>query len=187
MKLSTRHSCMPTRPLAAAFAFACVAVLAGCGPDDPNGFAPDCVPVGILAEAADLSTYAGPSHDISTLVTQASIAGVSGTCSNAQHGHALNTKASVVIGIARGPAASSRDVTIPYFIAVLHGSEIVEKHALSIQAHFPPNVDRLALKSDPLILNLPISRAMSSDSYRLEVGLQLTPEQLAYNREHTPH
>ena len=168
-------------------ALAGLAVLSACGPEDPNAFAPECVPVGILAEAADLTTYAGPSHDVSTLVTQAGISGVNGTCSDAKQGHALHTQASVVISVLRGPAATARDVSIPYFIALLHGSTIVSKHDLSIEAHFPPNVDRLALRSEPLVLDLPISRRMDSGSYRLEVGLQLTPEQLAYNREHMPH
>ncbi len=167
-------------------AFAGLAALAGCGPDDPNAFAPECVPVGILAEAADATSYDGPSHDLATLVTQASVAGINGSCSDADHGHALHTSASVVITVMRGPAAMSRHVSIPYFVALLHGSEIVQKHALSIEADFPPNVDRLALKSEPLVLDLPISRRMSSDAYRLEVGLQLTPQQLAYNREHMP-
>jgi len=167
--------------------FAGLSLLSACGPEDPNAFAPECVPVGILAEAADMSSYAGPSHDLSTLAFQAGIAGINGTCSDAGKGHALHTQASVVISVQRGPAATVRDVTIPYFIALVHGSDIVSKHDLSITAHFPPNVDRLALKSDPLITDLPISRRMNSDSYRLEVGLQLTPEQLAYNREHMPH
>ncbi len=167
-------------------ALSMLALVCGCAEDDPNAFAPECVPVGILGDAADLSTYAGPSHDLATLVTQASIAGVNGACSDAGHGHALNTRASLVIGVLRGPAASMRSVSIPYFIAVLHGNAIVEKHNLSVEAVFPPNVDRLALRTDPLQLLLPISRRMSSDAWRLEVGLQLTPEQLAYNRQHTP-
>ncbi len=161
--------------------------LSSCGPNDPNGFAPECAPVGILSEGADLTSYAGPSHDLATLVTQASVVAVNGTCSNAEKGHALHTNVSVVISILRGPAASQRDITIPYFIAVVQGSTIISKHDLSIEAHFPPNVDRLALKSEPLGLELPISRRMSSDSYRLEVALQLTPGELAYNREHLPH
>ncbi len=160
--------------------------LASCGPDNPNAFAPECVPVGILADAADLSSYAGPSRDVATLVTHASIAAVGGTCSNAEQGHALHTSVSVTIGVQRGPAASFRTLSVPYFVAVLHGDQIVEKHDLSIEATFPPNADRLALKSDPLELDLPITRRMSSDSYRLEVGFQLTPEQLAYNRAHMP-
>ena len=177
-------------PLVRAFAalagLAAIPALAGCSETDPNGFAPQCVPVGILADAADRTSYAGPSRDLSTLVTQVSLVGVNGTCSDADRGHALHTEASVTITAMRGPAATARDVTIPYFVALLHGSDIVQKHERSIEAHFPPNVDRLALKSDPLVLDLPISRRMNSDSYRLEVGLQLTPDQLAYNREHMP-
>ena len=172
--------------LRAAFAVAVLATVSACGPDDPNAFAPDCVPVGILGQAADLSSFAGPSRDLDTLVTQASIAGVSGACSNAEKGRALATRVSVTIGVMRGPAATARHVTIPYFVAVLHGNDIVSKHMLSIEADFPSNVDRLALRSAPLELTLPISRRMSSASYRLEVGLQLTPAQLAYNRAHPP-
>ncbi|WP_428394602.1 hypothetical protein [Lichenicoccus sp.] len=165
---------------------ALLATLSACGPDDPNAFAPDCVPVGILGPAADLSSFAGPSRDLDTLVTRASIAGVNGACSNAEQGRALATQVNVTIGVMRGPAATVRHITIPYFVAVLHGNDIVAKHLLSIEADFPPNVDRLALRSAPLDLTLPISRRMSSASYRLEVGLQLTPEQLAYNRAHPP-
>ena len=179
MKLSPSH----VRALAA---LAGLSVLAGCGPQDPDAFAPECVPVGILAQAADLTTYAGPSRDLSTLVTQASIVGVNGACSDLNRGHALHTVANVTVTVLRGPAATARDVTIPYFVAVLHGGAIVSKRSQSIEAHFPPNVDRLAFKSDPLVLDLPISRRMNSGAWRLEVGLQLTPDQLAYNREHMP-
>ena len=175
------------RALACLAGLAATCALAACGPDNPDDFAPECVPVGILADAADRTTYAGPSRDLATLVSQASLVAVNGSCADADRGHGLRTRANVTITVLRGPAGTARDVTVPYFIAVLHGSDIVEKHELSIEAHFPPNVDRLALRSDPLVLDLPISRRMSSDSYRLEVGLQLTPEQLAYNREHAPH
>ena len=168
-------------------ALAALSALGACTTEDPNTFAPECVPVGILAPAADLTTYAGPSRDLATLVTQASVVAVGGTCSDADQGHALHTAANVTITVLRGPAAGTRDITIPYFIAVLHNNRIVDKHALRIEAHFPPNVDRLALKSDPLVLDLPISRRMNSADWRLEVGLQLTPDQLAYNREHMPH
>ena len=191
MNLPDRTQALTTRTLsvrrvAPALSLLALLSLASCGPDDPNAFAPECVPVGILADAADLTTYAGPSHDLSTLVTHASIAAVGGSCSNAQKGHALHTTISVTLGVQRGPAASYRTISLPYFVAVVHGDQIVSKHDLSLDATFPPNADRVALKSDPLELELPISRRMSSASYRLEVGFQLSPEQLAYNRAHMP-
>jgi hypothetical protein len=183
-----KPSASPIRALFALCGALCgLSALSACKSADPDSFAPECVPVGILAAAADSSSFAGPSHDLSTLVTQASIAAVNGSCSDAEQGRALHTRMSVVISVMRGPAATTRDLTIPYFVAVLHGSDIVAKHDRTIEAHFPPNADRLALKSDPLELDLPISRRMRSDTYRLEVGLQLTPEQLAYNRAHMPH
>ncbi|MCQ8241589.1 hypothetical protein [Rhizosaccharibacter radicis] len=160
------------------------ALPAGCGPSDENAFAPTCAPVGILADAADYSDYGGHDADLTTLVSQGSITGVAGKCANNNPGTQLHTVVHVDMAVTRGPAAPGRDITIPYFIAVTRDGRILNKQSLTAVAHFPPNGTRVALSTEPTVLDLPVSRTRDGTSYRLEVGFQLTPAQLSYNQSH---
>jgi len=177
--------------LAAAVAgLAVAASLGGCASDDPNAFAPACAPVGILGVAADYSDYgdngAATVADLSRLVSQGSIIGVSGHCSDAAGGTQLHTVVQVAMAISRGPVAPSGTLAVPYFIAVLQNGNIVSKQSLTANANFPSNADNVSVKTDPITFDLPVSRHRPSSSYRIEVGFQLTPEQMAYNRAHSP-
>jgi len=176
--------------LLAAPAAVLAASLAGCASDNPNAFAPACAPVGILGVAADYSDYgnsgAATVADLSRLVSQGSIIGVSGHCSDAAGGTQLHTAVQVSMAISRGPVAPSGTIPVPYFIAVLQNGNIVSKQNLTANANFPSNADNVSVKTDPVTFDLPVSRHRPSSSYRIEVGFQLTPEQIAYNRAHSP-
>ena len=162
--------------------------LAGCGEqNDSDQFAPACAPVGILGEAADYSDY-GPADvpDLGRLVAQGSIRGVSGHCSSAANGTKLHTVVRVQLAITRGPAAAGSRLAVPYFVAVLRDGAVLSKQSLVATAEFPDNGDKVALQTDPLVLDLPVSRAHPGTSYRIEVGFQLGEAELAYNRAHPP-
>ena len=163
------------------------ALLSGCGPQNPDAFAPACASVGLLAEAADYADYgaAGSSRpDLSRLVSHGSIIGVSGHCSSASGGTELHTVVQVQMAIDRGPAAAGDSLDIPYFVAVTLDGAVVSKLALSAQARFPDNGDKVLVKTDPVALDLPVTRQRPGSSYRLEVGFQLSPQQLDDNRTH---
>ena len=164
-------------------------LLAGCGPQDPNAFAPACAPVGILAEAADYSDY-GPNGsmvaDLSRLVSHGSITGVSGHCSDAERGTVLHTVVQLQLAVTRGPVAQGSSLSIPYFIAVTRDGAVISKQTLQALAQFADNGDNVLVKTDPIALDIPVTRAKPGTSYRVEVGFQLTPQQLAYNRIHLP-
>ncbi len=163
------------------------APLAGCGAEDPDEFAPACAPIGILGEAADYSDYGpGAVPDLGRLVAQGSIRGVSGHCNAAANGTRLHTVVQVQLAITRGPAASGSSLAVPYFIAVLRDGAIVSKQSLTATAEFPDNGDKVALQTDPIAFDLPVSRAHPGTSYRIEVGFQLGDAELAYNRAHPP-
>lgn len=163
-------------------------VLAGCGVQDPNTFAPACAQVGILAAAADYSDYGGSegSPDLSRLVSQGSVTAVTGHCSSADEGTTLHTVVQLQLAITRGPVGSSRTVPVPYFIAVTQDGTIISKQELSALAQFPDNGDRVLVKTDATVLNFPVTRAKPGNSYKIEVGFQLTAQQLDYNRSHLP-
>ena len=165
-------------------------VLNGCSAGDDTtatDFAPACAPVGILGDAADYSDYGpGALPDLSRLLAQGSIRGVSGHCNNAAGGTVLHTVVQLQLAITRGPVATGSSLAVPYFIAVTRDGAVLSKQTLVATAQFPDNGDKVALQTDPVALDLPVSRAHPGTSYRIEAGFQLTPEQLSYNRAHPP-
>lgn len=164
-------------------------LLAGCGAEDPDSFAPVCAPVGILAEAADYSDYGsgGPVvPDLSRLVSHGSITAVSGHCSNAQEKTVLHTEVQLQLAVTRGPVAQGSAISVPYFIAVTRDGAVISKQSLQAVAQFPDNGDKVLVKTDPVSLDIPVTRAKPGTSYRIEVGFQLTSQQLDYNRAHLP-
>ena len=184
---ASRPRMRPVRPRMVLLAGLALAPLAGCGPVDENTFAPACAPVGILAEAADYSDYGpGAVPDLSRLVAQGSIRGVSGHCSSAAGGTRLHTVVRLQLAITRGPIASGSSLPVPYFIAVLRDGNVLNKLSLVATAEFPDNGDKVALQTDPVAFDLPVSRAHPGTSYRIETGFQLDQAQLAYNRAHLP-
>ncbi len=162
-------------------------LLSGCGPQNPDAFAPACASVGLLAEAADYTDYGADGFarpDLSRLVSHGSIVGVSGHCSNAAGGTALHTVVQVQMAIDRGPAAAGSSLDIPYFIAVTLDGAVVSKLPLAARAQFPDNGDKVLVKTDPVALDLPVTRRRPGSAYRIEVGFQLSEQQLDYNRAH---
>lgn len=162
--------------------------LVGCSEQDPNAFAPACAQVGILAAAADYSDYGGSesSPDLSRLVSQGSVTAVTGHCSSALGGTALHTVVQLQFAITRGPVGSDRTIPIPYFIAVTQDGTIISKQELTAVAQFPDNGDKVLVKTDPTVLEFPVTQAKPSTSYKIEVGFQLNARQLDYNRSHLP-
>ena len=190
---STRafQACACRRPVPAAILAGIVAALAlaGCSEVDTTTteFAPACAPVGILGDAADYSDYGpGAVPDLSRLVAQGSIRGVSGHCNDAAGGTVLHTVVQLQLAITRGPVATGSSLAVPYFIAVTRDGAVLSKQTLVATAQFPDNGDKVALQTDPVAFDLPVSRAHPGTSYRIEAGFQLTPEQLSYNRAHPP-
>ncbi len=161
--------------------------LSGCGPQNPDAFAPACAQVGLLAEAADFTDYGATGFarpDLSRLVSHGSIVGVSGHCSNAAGGTVLHTVVQVQMAIDRGPAAAGSSLDIPYFLAVILDGAVISKLPLTARAQFPDNGDKVLVKTDPVVLDLPVTRHRPGSAYRIEVGFQLSARQLDYNRAH---
>lgn len=177
------------RRVAGAAAVLAAGLLSGCGYADSSRFAPVCPKVAILADAADVTVYR-PSpkngHDLTDMVLDGRVTGLSGKCSRAAE-DVLSTHVVLSMQFSRGPAATTREMDVSYFIGVFQGDEdILDKKVIPIHLVFPPNVDRLVLDTQDVELSLPISHVKTGDAYTVRVGFQLTPEQLALNRKRGP-
>jgi hypothetical protein len=71
---------------------------------------------------------------------------------------------------------------VPVFLAVTDGDTILDKRIYPLHVVFPPNVDRLVLRSEEQSLVLPVSPGRSGAAYTILIGFQLTPDELEQNR-----
>ena len=160
------------------------ATLSGCGPDLPK-FAPACPNTGIVLDAADVTRFKSTGTDLTDMVLDGRITGVSGKCSLDDLAH-LRTTISVAMDLTRGPGTKSRRADVPYFVSVSRGDTILSKQVYVIPAEFDANADRLRLMGNQIDVILPVSDTLKGSDYRLQVGFQLTPEELAFNRRRGP-
>jgi hypothetical protein len=158
--------------------------LAGCGPGR-NEFAPLCPTPRLIPSLADVTRYAGPgpAHDITDLVLQARVIAVNGSCSAGDDASKLPAQVKVSISIQRGPAMHGRDADVPVFVVVTEGDAVRDKKVFPLHLTFPPNVDRLTITSPEIDMDLPVSPDKSGAAYSIIAGFQLTPEELAANRQ----
>ena len=155
--------------------------LAGCGGDAQDAFAPACPGAAIVRDAADLSRTRGGQRDLVDTELEGRITGINGRCKR-DGTDTVVTTVQVGIELTRGPAAPGRQAQLAYFVAVLDGETILDKQVFPLRAEFPPNADRLRLAGDEVELRLPVKADKTAAAYRIEVGFQLTPEELAANR-----
>ena len=156
--------------------------LAGCGSGTQDAFAPACPGAAIVRDAADLSRYRGDHRDLVDTVLEGRITGLNGNCKR-DGSDTVVTTIQVGIELTRGPAAPGRQAELAYFVAVLDGERILDKQVFPLRAEFPPNADRLRLAGDDVELRLPVQENKTAAAYRIQVGFQLTPEELESNRQ----
>ena len=144
-------------------------------------FPPPCPTAGLVRDTADLTRYRGAGRDITDQVLSARLTGLGGSCRR-DGPDIVVTTVTVGVDLTRGPAASSRNAEVSYFVAVVDGEKILEKQVFTLTAEFPGNTDRLRLKGDEVELRLPVTPKRSAAVYRIEVGFQLTAAELQLNR-----
>jgi hypothetical protein len=182
-RFSLSRSLSPCALLAAA-----LPSLAACA--GTASFPPACPEVAIDRDLRDLTHYrpgrTGEAGDLSDLVLDARIASFSGSCAAGDEGQ-LTTTLAVTVELTRGPAARSHIESLPLFLAVARGDAILDKQVYPLQPSFPPNTDRVRLTSSPITLSLPVGRDRNGSVYQVWIGFQLTPQELALNRERERH
>jgi hypothetical protein len=89
----------------------------------------------------------------------------------------------VAISIRRGLAMQGREADVPVFLAVTEGDTVRDKQVFPVHIAFPPNVEQITVTSPEISLNLPVSDDKSGAAYGVIAGFQLSPDELAANRQ----
>lgn len=165
--------------------------LSGCA-DESNvtsvKFAPACPTVNVPGAAADRIVYDGKGLDIGHLISQAQIVSVQGDCNNgtedASHRPFTRVRISINLHLERGPAATANEITIPYFFAIVRNGEIVDKKIFETTLPLEARHSSQEFNTPLRLLDVPSGGNAHYSPYTLEVGFQLTRQQLDYNFSH---
>ncbi len=148
-----------------------------------------CPRPGILADGADLTRWRpGPVRDLTTLVFDARLSGLNGSCRPGRGDRTLEVTLAPSFAVERGPAGSGeRLAELPWFVAVVGpGDEILQRRSFTERVPFNRGETRAAGAAEPVRLSLPVGEERRATDYRVLVSFELTPEELAANRRRGP-
>ncbi|MBK19854.1 MAG: hypothetical protein CMM52_13555 [Rhodospirillaceae bacterium] len=160
-----------------------VPLLAGCGALGSKKPPPRCPEIFLLKNANSVTYFKpGPGRDITDVLATIRIVDFRGECQY----NRKRTKALIALNVAfdvrRGPADRSKTTDFRYFVAIpkFHPSP-QGKSVFPLRAKFEGNQTRLSIL-DEVRLEIPMPPFPKVDEYSVYMGIQLTPQQLEYNR-----
>lgn len=164
--------------------------LGGCGEEDTglSAFAPACPHFDVPGSIADRFVYNGKGLDIGNQISHTQILAVNGDCSDgpkdAQHRPLTRVRLSLALQQERGPAATHTSEDVPYFVAVVQDGKIIDKKTFTDTVRIPPSRDTQRLNTPLRFIDIPTGKNPQVSPYSMEIGFQLTRDELNYNRQH---
>ena len=163
--------------------------VAGCGGPRLDDLLVPCPSLTLPADVADLTRYvpdAPPDH--STMVMDARVTGVEGSCRRGRRDQTLDSSIAVRFQVERGPAAPSRAFQLPWFIALLDANtnEVINRQSFIMNGQFAVNTTRANVTSQAVDIAFPVGGGRRVQDYRILVGFQLTEAEVAMNRRRGP-
>lgn len=169
------------RRLAAAASVA--ALLGGCGWISEEAAAPVCPDAAILAEAAELVRFRpGPGRDLTDIQYQVEVAGIEQGCR--YRANTVESALRITLVATRGAAFDSGSADMRYFVAVVDRitEEILARQEFDSAVEIPRGQSRAGVVEE-VVQRVTIPEGRSGRSYEVLVGLQLTEEQVSFNRQ----
>ena len=146
----------------------------------------ECPAVSRVAELSSLYQFTNPSRpDNKTKISEAHITRVASTCARTGN----NLKLDIAINFDGGLGDKGRihpgdkpSFAYPYFIAITNSkNQILSKEIFAVSFSYDSNA-KLQMQSEQLSQVVPLG-GDDPTTYRILIGFQLSPEELAYNRK----
>jgi hypothetical protein len=141
-----------------------------------------CPKAEVLADARSIVQFKeGPGRDLTDIEYQAQVSSLQSRC-RSRHGEStVDIDLSLTAWL--GPAALGQILSVPYFVAVTQGEDILAKESFAAEVSFEKSARQARVEEAVKRLTLP---RVEEGGAPLEVlvGIQLTPDQVAYNRAH---
>jgi hypothetical protein len=170
------------RRLRRAAALLVAAAPAACGffgKDTP----PPCPRAAIIGEVAELTKFRqGPGRDLTDVEFAAEISEFGGTCEYRDRNRVVSVVTTINVVAELGPAAKTRRVSVPYFVAIVDGkNNILAKSTFDAAIDFPEGRRRAGV-SEETEQRIPLPAEAQGVDYEVLIGLQLTADQIEFNR-----
>lgn len=150
-----------------------------------NEAPPPCPQVRIDRMTAQAVTFQGSGRDITDMVHKVDLAGFVGDCEYEDEAVVVSLQPGFTVE--KGPAAGTGmpEGTFQYFVAIpQYFPSPAAKEVFGLGFRFPdPVTPRMRISDEPVTLTLPRQPGESLAGMEIYLGLQLTPEQLEYNRQ----
>ena len=164
-------------------------LLAGCGQQRVEDLLVACPALVLPADAADMTRYRpGAAEDLSALVLDARIQGLSGGCARGSRDRSVDVTLTARFSAERGPASSETAVDLPWFLAVVEQDtgRIISRQAFTQRVVFRDNMTRAVAASREVNIRFPVGEGRRVQDHAVVAGFVLTAEELALNRRRGP-
>lgn len=181
--VSSKKPVMGRRVAPALALAAAVLALAGCGMFGPKPPQYDCPATAAVGDATVLNKFRpGPGRDLTDVQYQVRLVDVLSQCRYDSKGVDVQMRAGFALEL--GPANPGRTASYEFFVAITDpNNEIVAKRNFTTPITFPANVGYIE-HIEELQQRIPLPKGGSAADYRIIVGLQLTADELEFNRKY---
>lgn len=156
-------------------------LLAGCTSDKEAALCPGAA---ALVEASTLTAFpAGATADPSHALYQVAVNTVTSDCSIDKHEHTADSSLEIHFTATRTPTGEAAQYRVPYFVAVRQGPDILTKKVFWATFSFSPGDASVAFTESVDSTVVKIAKDKQSYDYQILTGLQLTRDELEYNRK----
>lgn len=172
---------MLERALPAAL-LASLLVVTSCSREKPEAACPRGV---IPADSASVTRFRdGPGRDLTDVVVEGEIVNIQVDCKYDKKSVTVD-RLQIAIAADRGPADRTRNAEFEYWVAILDPQQnIIIKEPAKVRFQFTDNRTRLGrIVGEDFEPYIPLTDLKQGPEYQIIVGFQLTPEELAWNRQ----
>ena len=182
MKHFVRTTPFRRPPLLAVVAGAALLAVAGCGSSDRTSNLAPCPDLRVPDDAGEITRFRpGGAADLTDVAFQVRISGTGLACSR---GADRDTVVDLALEFeaARGPAATQATAPIAYFVAVVGpDGGILNRESFGLEMQIPSR-QSIDMRVDEVRVTIPVAEGRTAADYRLFAGIEMTPEELDYNR-----
>jgi hypothetical protein len=159
---------------------AAVALLAGCtGAKTDN-----CPTLAALLDASSMTVFRqGTTPDPANVLYNVRIVEVSGQCDFNKKKRSADSDVTITFRATRAPSGDAAQYTAPYFVGITEGTDrVMARQAYSVPFEFAPGQASITFTDNVKDAYVAAKYGSLPYDYQVLVGLQITKEQLEYNR-----